>query len=193
MSGKWSSLLFKDFRVPCPLHRRVQHGTWCQTETAGSLMECASHPTSLCPSEGLLCLWITAKKVSNLLTLHTELIPTATELQMASQNTEEPMRFSYFCLVRYPVLWFCPAGHAVALSQQISCVVLKVGKEAVLLTDDHKHSNSVVLNISQYLIIRDLVSLKDAFSTLMDRSSGKLSSQKKSWTFYLNVYAKYVY
>lgn len=78
------------------------------------------------------------------------------------------------CLIRDQgkVLW--PAGDAVALSQQVACMVFKsllmVEQEAVLLT--HTFKTHYVFP-QKYLIFRDLVSLNDAFSSLMDKNASE--------------------
>ncbi|XP_068843747.1 DNA (cytosine-5)-methyltransferase 3B isoform X9 [Capricornis sumatraensis] len=46
----------KDLRLPCTLHRRLQHGPCGPSEAAWEVLERACHPTPLRPPEGLLCL-----------------------------------------------------------------------------------------------------------------------------------------
>lgn len=56
--NKHSLLSLQDFRLPRPLHGCIQHGSRGQTETAGTVLECACDPTPVCPTQGLLCVWI---------------------------------------------------------------------------------------------------------------------------------------
>lgn len=46
----------QDLRLPCTLHRRLQHGPRGPSEAAWEVLERACHPTPLRPPEGLLCL-----------------------------------------------------------------------------------------------------------------------------------------
>lgn len=46
--------------LPRPLHRRVQHGSWCQTEAPGPLLERPRHQASVCTAQRLLRLRIGA-------------------------------------------------------------------------------------------------------------------------------------
>lgn len=48
----------QDLRLPCPLHRRVQHGSWCQTEAPGPVLERPRHQAPVRTTQRLLRLWI---------------------------------------------------------------------------------------------------------------------------------------
>lgn len=48
----------QDLRLPCPLHRRVQHGSWCQTEAPGPVLERPCHQAPVRTTQRLLRLWI---------------------------------------------------------------------------------------------------------------------------------------
>lgn len=49
-------LTLQDLWFPCPLHGRVQHGSRCQTEAPGPILERPRHQASVRTTERLLCL-----------------------------------------------------------------------------------------------------------------------------------------
>lgn len=56
--GAFLSLGPQGVRLPCPLHRCLQHEPLGEAETAGPVVERASHPPPLRSAEGIFCLCV---------------------------------------------------------------------------------------------------------------------------------------